>query len=323
MSKNRPVEFELEERRPERHQQDVGRREPVDRQIAERGGRIEEDQVVVVQHARPRPGSPQRVPELPAARGHPPDRDLELRPVEVQLRADQVDVGPVGRPDHVGRGDLQRLGQRLVERHGASPRSIRRWFSSCRWRRVMPGEQRKDRAPFVLDPGAEDRGHRALAVEVDHQHPVAVERRRHRQMRGGRGLADAALEVRHRHDLGGQPLGAVGQVLLGLGPLGAEMGAQAQHLVEGEPLRAALGLGRGPGQVGVGAQHAAEMRGRDRDQVLVISQVENRRSRFSPPSSRPRPARSSRPRGRPRRSRRSRRCRRARPARPAPRRGRC
>jgi hypothetical protein len=100
-------------------------------------------------------------------------------------------------------------------------------------------------------PAAEDRGHRALAVEIDHQHPVAVERGRHRQMRRGRGLADAALEIGHRHDLGGQARGAVGRYSLALEPPRRRNARAAQHLVEGEPLRAALGLGPALRQVGV------------------------------------------------------------------------
>ena len=118
------------------------------------------------------------------------------------------------------------------------------------------------------DLAAEHRGHRALAVEVDDQHPVAVERGGHREMRGRGGLADPALEVRHRHDLGRQPGRAPGAVFLGAAALGGEMRAQAQHLVEGEPFRAPGGLGPALRQGGVGAEHPAEMRGRHRDQVF-------------------------------------------------------
>ena len=87
-------------------------------------------------------------------------------------------------------------------------------------------------------------------------------------MRGGGGLADPALEIRHGDDLGRQPLGPPGQVVLRLRPLGAEEGAQLQHLVEGEPLGPALRLGGALRQVGVLAQHAAEMGRGDGDQVF-------------------------------------------------------
>ena len=40
----------------------------------------------------------------------------------------------------------------------------------------------------------------ALRVEVDHQHPVAVQRERHGEVDRRGGLADAALLVRHAHD---------------------------------------------------------------------------------------------------------------------------
>ena len=45
------------------------------------------------------------------------------------------------------------------------------------------------------------------------------------------------------------------------------MGAQALHFVQGEPFGACLGLGPALRQVGVLAQHAAEMLGCHRDQI--------------------------------------------------------
>ena len=131
----------------------------------------------------------------------------------------------------------------------------------------MPGDQRKHRLPFVRHPPAEDRGHGSLAVEIDHQNAVAVQGGRHGQMRGGRGLADTALEIRHRHDLGGQVLGPVGQVLLGAGAFSGEMRAQSQHLVQGEPFCPGFRLASALGQIGVQLQHAAEMRGGDRNEI--------------------------------------------------------
>ncbi len=132
---------------------------------------------------------------------------------------------------------------------------------------IMARQQRKDGLPLIRYPAAENRGHRALAVEVDHQHPVAVERRRHRELGAGRGLADAALEIGDGSDLGRQPLWPVGAVFLGLGAFRGKMGAQAQNLVEGEPLGAALGFRQALRQIGIGLQNPAEMRGRHRDQV--------------------------------------------------------
>ena len=49
--------------------------------------------------------------------------------------------------------------------------------------------------------------------------------------------------------------------------LGGEVGAQAQHLVEGEPLRPARRLGAALGEGGVLAEDAAEVGLGDRDQV--------------------------------------------------------
>ena len=51
MSKKRPVEVELEEGGAERHQQDVGGGEAVDREVAERRRGVEDDEVVGVEHA--------------------------------------------------------------------------------------------------------------------------------------------------------------------------------------------------------------------------------------------------------------------------------
>ena len=133
---------------------------------------------------------------------------------------------------------------------------------------VVAPQQREHGLPFIRHGAAKDRGHRALAVQIYHQHLVAIQCRRHRQMRAGRGLADAALEVGDGGDLGGQAFRAVGQVFLGLGADGGEMGAQAQHLIQREPFRTGLGFRAALRQIGVGFQHPAEMRGRDRDQIF-------------------------------------------------------
>ena len=53
-------------------------------------------------------------------------------------------------------------------------------------------------------------------------------------MGGGRGLADAALEVRDRNGLGRKTLGPPGAVFTTRRALGCEMIAQAQDIVEGE-----------------------------------------------------------------------------------------
>ena len=157
--------------------------------------------------------------------------------------------------------------QHLVERLGLVAALDAAAVLLAQPERVVARDQREHRAPFVGDPAAEQRGHRALAVEVDDQHPVAVERRRHRQMRRGRGLADAALEVGDRRDLGRQARRPPGPVFLGAAALGGEMRPQPQHLVEGEPAGAACGLGAALRQLGVGAQHPSEVRRRHRDQV--------------------------------------------------------
>ena len=268
MSKNRPVEFELQERGPERHQQDVRRRKPVDREIAKRRGRIEKDDVIGIEHPVGGQRLAQRIPQLPAPRGHPPDGNLELGPVKVELRPDQVDVRPVRLLHEVGRSDLQCLGQGLIQRNrGFSPVEPPLVLGP-QMGGVMPCQQRKDGAPFIRYPPPEDRGHRTLAIEVDHQHPVAVERCRHREMGRCRGLADAALEVRDGHDLGRQALGPPGQVLLGARSFGGEMRAQSQHLVQREPLGPALAFRPPLRQVGIELEHAAEMLGGNGDQVF-------------------------------------------------------
>ena len=132
---------------------------------------------------------------------------------------------------------------------------------------VVAGDEREDRVPLAGDLAAEDRGHRALAVEVDDEDAVAVEGGRHREVGGHRGLADAALEVGDGGDLGGQAGRAPRGVGLGAAALGGEVGAQPQDLVEGEPLGAARRLGAALGEGGVGAQDAAEVGLGDRDQV--------------------------------------------------------
>ena len=262
-----PGRVELEEAGAERHQQDVGGGQAVDGEVAERRGGIEDDEVVALEHPVALQRVAERVPELPAAQGHAPDRDLELGPVEVELGADEVDVRPVGLLDDVGGGLPERGVEHLLERlrrvAALDPAAVLLAQADG----VVAGDQREDRAPFVLDPAAEDRGHRALAVEVDDQHPVAVEGRGHREVRGGRGLADAALEVGDGADFRRQPRGAVGAVLLGAAALGGEVRPEPQHLVEGEPARPAFGLGVALRQLGVGAQHPAEVGRGHRDQV--------------------------------------------------------
>ena len=131
---------------------------------------------------------------------------------------------------------------------------------------VILGDQRKHRLPFVHDLPAQDRGHRALAVHVDHQHLVTIQGGGHRQMGAGGGLARAALEIGHGDDLGGQAFGPVGQVFLLRRAFGGEMGAQAKHLFQREPF--GPGFAFALGQVLMGAQHAAQMGGGDRDQVF-------------------------------------------------------
>ncbi len=162
MSKKRPVEFELEEGRPERHKQDIAGRQPVDREIAERGRGIEKDQVIGIQHPVGGQHVGQRIPELPAPRRHPPDRDLELRPVKVQLRPDEIDVRPVRLLDKRRRRDLQGLGQGFIERQGRLAAIQAALVLGPQMQRVMPRDQRKHGPPFIRDAPAEDRGHRAL-----------------------------------------------------------------------------------------------------------------------------------------------------------------
>ena len=159
----------------------------------------------------------------------------------------------------------QRLRHRLVERQGRLAPARAQPVLRLHRAGVVLGDEREHRAPLVGDLPAQDRGHRALAVEVDDEHAVAVERRGHREMRGRRGLARPALEVRDRHDLRRQPLGAPGQVGLGRRALRGEIGAQRHHLLEREPARARLALALR--QLGMRLQDAPKMGGRHRDHV--------------------------------------------------------
>ncbi len=84
----------------------------------------------------------------------------------------------------------------------------------------------------------------------------------------GRGLADAALEIRHRHDLGRQILRAPGQVFLGAGSFLREMRPKPQHLIQREPFRPAFGFAAALGQIRVLLQDAAEMLGGHGDQIF-------------------------------------------------------
>ena len=112
--------------------------------------------------------------------------------------------------------DRQRLGQGFVKRQRRITAIHPAVILGPQMAGIMARQQRKHGLPFIRHPPAEHRGHRRLAVEIDHQHLVAIQRRRHRQMRRRRGLADPALEVGHRHHLGRQADRAVGQVFLGL-----------------------------------------------------------------------------------------------------------
>ena len=180
----------------------------------------------------------------------PPDRDADLGPVEVELGADQVDRRPVRLLDDVGRPDRQRLAERLVERALS--------FGLDDFAREIAGDQRECRLPLVLDPPAEERGQRALAVEVDGEHAQALERRRLGQMGGERGLADAALEVRHRDDA----RLARGVHGWGRGRFAREMARERQRLVEGEAALPA-GLGRPLRQLGPRPQRLEQHPGLD------------------------------------------------------------
>ena len=173
---------------------------------------------------------------------HAPDGDLEFGPVKVQLRPDQVDIRPVGLLDQVGGLDLQGFHQRVIEGQGTFAPVHPTLVVGPQMGGVMPRDQRKHRRPFIRHATAKDRGHRALTVEVDDQHAVAIQRGRHRKMCASGGLAHAPLEIGNRHDLGGQLLWAPRQVVLRFRPLGREMCPQDQHVVKTEPLRPALGL---------------------------------------------------------------------------------
>ena len=265
--KKPPRRVEFEKTGPKRHQQDIRCRQCIDREIPKRGRRIEHDDIVFLQRAVRGQPIPQRIPKLPASPRHAPDRDLELRPVEIQLRANEVDVGPVGRLRQIARRELQSLAERLVEGLGRLPPTLPCPVLLALIFAVVTRQKREGRLPFILDTAPEDRRHRSLAVEIDHQHPVAIKCRRHRQMRRSRGFTNATFEIGHGHNLGGQTFGAVGQVVLRLRALCRKMGPQLQDIIKCEPLCPALGFCGALGQVGVLTQHTAEMGRRYGDQV--------------------------------------------------------
>ena len=163
------------------------------------------------------------------------------------------------RLDDVARRNLEGFGQRVVEGQGGLSAIHPALVVAPQVGGVVPRDQGENRLPFIRDLAAENRGHRALGVQIDHQYPVPVERGRHRQMRRSGRLADPTFEVGDRDDLGGQIRRAPRQVFLGFGSLLTEEDPQAEYLVEGEPFGAVLGLGPTLWQIWILAQDAPKM----------------------------------------------------------------
>ena len=113
--------IELQKTGPQRHDQNVGGGQPVDGQISQRGRRIQNDDVILIQHPVRLQPVGQRLPQLPSPRGGAPDGNLEFGPIQVQLRADQINVGPMGFADDILGCNFQRLGQCLIKGQWAVP----------------------------------------------------------------------------------------------------------------------------------------------------------------------------------------------------------
>ena len=62
---------------------------------------------------------------------------------------------------------------------------------------IVTREQGKDSAPFIVNLAAENGGHGALAIEIEHEDFVTIKCGGHSQMRGSGCLANAAFEIRH------------------------------------------------------------------------------------------------------------------------------
>jgi hypothetical protein len=151
-----------EELADERDDDAVRRGEGVDREEAEGGLAVDEDDVVVVRHL------PQGTVEDLLA-GHFVD-ELHLGGRQVDVGGQQVDVLDRGVLDGVLDGHLA-VHQHVVDRHVE-----------------------------LVRIGAQARGEGALRVEVHEQHPAARLGERGAEVDGRRRLADPALLVDHRDD---------------------------------------------------------------------------------------------------------------------------
>ena len=149
--------------------------QPVDGEQAQRRLAVDQHVVVAVQHRMQRAGQRLLAADLVD--------QLDLRCRQVDVARHQVHVLDPGVDQHVVDGH-PRLDQQVV--HGVLELVVRH---------------------------AEPRRQRALRIEVDQQHPPAVLGQAGAQVDGRRGLADAALLVAHRDDLGR----AVHSLGLGLG----------------------------------------------------------------------------------------------------------
>ncbi|CUH59985.1 hypothetical protein THS5294_01274 [Thalassobacter stenotrophicus] len=89
----------------------------------------------------------------------------------------------MGGLDQIAGAHAQSLGQGVVHGNGRLAPVHAALVVGLQMFGVMARKQREHGLPFVLNLTAKDRRHGALAIEVDHQHLVAIKGRRHRQMR--------------------------------------------------------------------------------------------------------------------------------------------
>ena len=146
-----PRAVELEEGRAKRHQQDIGRRQPVDGQVAKGRGvsrktrSYSSSNVVGRQHCR---SAHPRVSSLRPACARP---GPETRPSRDSAARRSGRYWASGWCWIRSWWDFQCSVRVSSKGTGASPRSARRWFSACNVPGVVAGQQRKDRLPFILD----------------------------------------------------------------------------------------------------------------------------------------------------------------------------
>ena len=171
---------EIHHRRGHRHHNPVGRVDGVRGQERQRWGCVDDDHIVLITHGGNAVGQ------------HPVEAEIRLLglaggegefcPVELQIGCNQVQPMPVGGLNRSG----QRAGPARVGAVGAWP--------------VKPGGEGVFHLHVRIGPQPKEGGQRALCIDVDHQGPVAAQRKILAQMDGGGSFGDATFEVGHGDD---------------------------------------------------------------------------------------------------------------------------